>query len=91
MLTLTKTAGAHLTELLAGSPQDAVARIVRQKGRLKLKRGHEQDGDVTFAHEGRVVLSINSRMSEELSLRTLDIRYRKDARPKLSLKTVSNS
>ena len=83
MMTLTQTAGARLTQLLNGSPKDAVVRIVRRSGRLKLRLDHERSGDVTFAHEGRTVLTLNQRISRELSKRTLDVRP-KNTGPRLS-------
>jgi hypothetical protein len=88
MLTLTQTAGARLTELLAGSSDETIVRIVRRKGRLKLRRDLERAGDVTFAHEGRVVLSLNPKMSKELSRRTLDVRAIRNSEPRLSFKTA---
>ena len=88
MLTLTQTAGARLSELLDGSPEKSVVRIVRRKGRLKLRLDHERTGDVTFAHDGRTVLTLNERISRELSLRTLDVRA-KNTGPRLSLKSSS--
>lgn len=88
MLTVTQTAGAHLTELLSKSPQDAIVRLVRSKGRLKIRKDYERVGDVTFAHEGKVVLSLHRSLSEELAKRTLDLRTSAESRPKLRLKTV---
>ena len=83
MMTLTQTAGARLTKLLDGSPEDSVVRIVRRSGRLKLRLDHERSGDITFAHEGRTVLTLNQQISRELSKRTLDVRP-KIAGPRLS-------
>lgn len=88
MLKLTKTAGAHLTTLLAGSPEDAIVRIVRRNGRLKLRRDYEREGDVTFSHEGRIVLSLHPKISDALATRILDLRAKQNSRPRLSLKSV---
>lgn len=88
MLTVTADAGAHLTKLLVGSPDEAIVRIVRSNGRLKLRKDYEREGDVTFAHAGRVVLSLHPKVSDALASRTLRLRDGRDSRPRLSLKSV---
>jgi hypothetical protein len=74
MLTVTQTAAARLSQLLGDSGIDRAVRIVRRERGLKLRKDHARPGDVTFAHQGRVVLLLDRRVAGSLSTRTLDVR-----------------
>jgi Fe-S cluster assembly iron-binding protein IscA len=84
MLTVTTNAGARLTHLLDQSENFTAVRIVGRDRQLKLRRDQVRSGDATFAHSGRVVLVLDSRMSRALSSRTLDVRETSTG-PRLSI------
>lgn len=85
MLVVTETAGARLNHLLSTLAEDSVARIVRGKSRLRLRRDHVRPNDKTFAHNGRIVLALDKKMSASLSSRELELRETDDG-PRLGLK-----
>ena len=72
MLKLTKSANARLTELLSNRSPQRTVRIDRREKHLTLCRDRKRSGDITFSHEGRVVLVLDSRLSEVLTGHTLD-------------------
>jgi hypothetical protein len=74
MFTVTNPAGARLAHLLASKGDDAVARIFYRKQKFRLGVGRLRPDDRTFAHEGRVVLAVDARMSRSLSEHRLDVR-----------------
>jgi len=78
MLTVTTTACTRLTQILDGRPDHVAARIVRRKGRLKLKSSKKRPGDEVFEHEGRTVLLLDESIAAHLKNRTLDTRNTKD-------------
>lgn len=84
MLTMTDQAGARLIQLLGDSTGESVIRIVKRKRRLRLRRDQARPQDATFAHDGRIVLVLDERVSRSLSSRTLDIRQT-DLGPRLKL------
>jgi hypothetical protein len=86
MLTVTTPAGVRLTHLLQTKAQDAVLRIFTRKRRLRLGVGHLRPDDRTFAHDGRVVLVLDARMSRSLAQHKLDVRETQTG-PRLSLKS----
>jgi hypothetical protein len=86
MLIVTNPASARLADLLKTRADDAVLRIYSRNHRLRLGVGHLQPDDRTFAHEGRVVLALNPRISRSLAEHQLDIRQTKTG-PRLSLKS----
>ncbi len=87
MLAVTQTARERLSEILAPHPDDVAARIVRRKGRMKLRRSTQRPGDELFDHEGRTVLLLDEDVSAHLEHRTLDVRDSEDG-PRLKLRRI---
>lgn len=75
MLTVTEAASAHMARMLteAQAPDDAALRIVPADGGLAVRVDSEHEGDATFAHEGKTVLLLDTKMSDSLAERTLDV------------------
>jgi hypothetical protein len=86
MLTVTNPANLRLAHLLETKAQDAVLRIFTRKRKIRLGVGHLRPDDRTFAHDGRVVLVLDARMSRSLAQHKLDIRETTKG-PRLSLKS----
>lgn len=86
MLTVTETAGAHLSEMLTqvNAPEDMAVRVVIEEDGLALKLDSETDGDATFDHAGKTVLVLDGPVSELLDDKTLDVEDEGEG-PKLSL------
>ncbi|MCY2967898.1 MAG: hypothetical protein NT069_30435 [Planctomycetota bacterium] len=84
MLKVTTPAAARMAQLLKAEGTTAVLRIVRRNKRLKIKVSALQPGDQTFAHNGKVVLAIDSKVSPSLSKRQLDLRQT-DSGPRLKM------
>jgi hypothetical protein len=87
MLVVTQTACERLSEMLAPHPDDVAIRIVRRKGRMKLRRSTQKHGDEVFGHEGRTVLLLDEDVSAHLEHRTLDVRDSEDG-PRLKLRRI---
>ena len=86
MLTVTETAGAHLSQMLGqvNASEDMAVRVVVEEDGLALKLDSESDGDATFEHEGKTVLVLDGPVSELLDDKTLDVADDGEG-PKLSL------
>jgi hypothetical protein len=89
MLIVTNPAGARLAHLLKTKGDAAVARIIFRKEKFRLGVGALRPDDRTFAHQGRVVLAIDARISRFLAQHQLDVRETK-AGQRLSLKSRAN-
>ena len=87
MLAVTQTACERLSEMLALHPDDTAARIIRRKGRMKLRRSNQQPGDEVFEHEGRTVLLLDEAVAAHLEHRTLDVRNTADG-PRLKFRRM---
>ncbi len=90
MLTVTNPAGVRLAHLLETKAENAVLRIFTRKRRLHLGVGRLRPDDRTFAHDGRVVLVLNARMSRNLAQHKLDVRETKLG-TRLSLKSCAKA
>ncbi|MEX0885418.1 MAG: hypothetical protein WD009_03165 [Phycisphaeraceae bacterium] len=86
MLTITETAGEHLSQLLedAEAPEGAAARFVASDEGLSLHVDEPRPGDETLEHEGRTVLLLDAQIAELLADRTLDIEQTEEG-PALTL------
>jgi hypothetical protein len=74
MLKVSLPAVERMTDLLLAKADDAVLRIVRKKGRLHLWVSQIRKGDQTFAHEGRVLLTLDGPTNKTLAKTSLNIR-----------------
>jgi hypothetical protein len=88
MLTVTSPAGARLAHLLETKGDDAVARIFFRNEKFRLGVGRLRPADRTFAHDGRVVLALDARISRSLEKHRLDVRETGSG-PRLRLKSRS--
>jgi len=75
MLTVTEAARARLAQILIENnlPEGTAVRLVCEGQRIALQRDSEREGDTTFDHEGRVVLLLDTEVSELLAEDTLDV------------------
>ncbi len=73
MFTVTESACAHLSTLLAEAPNDAVVRLSANNDSLSMYLGNEQQGDETYEHEGRVVLAVESDLVGKLDNTRIDV------------------
>jgi len=87
MLKVSTPAAQRMAHLLSPKEDDAVLRIVRDKGRMRLRVSLVRPGDQTVTHDGRIVLALDERMDRSLSKRQLDLRQT-DAGPRLNLRTA---
>jgi hypothetical protein len=87
MLTVTESAGAHLSSLLveAEAPEKVAIRFVREGDGFALDLDNPRDGDTTFAHQERTVLVLDDEVSKLMADLTLDVKD-SDAGPKLTLR-----
>jgi hypothetical protein len=76
MLTVTSHAASRLNRMLHDSTDDdqKVIRMIREKGRFKLRVDRVRDGDVTFRFEDKVVLTLQSQVADKIATRTLGVR-----------------
>ena len=76
MLTLSYTAGEHLSLLLAeaDAPNDAVFRFVSEDDGVNLEIDTVRPGDTTFDHGEKAVLAIDDEVSELLADMKLDVK-----------------
>jgi Fe-S cluster assembly iron-binding protein IscA len=72
MLTLTESAGVHLTDALAEAPEQAAVRLTVEQQSLAPRLDTAREDDVTFEHGGRTVLVLEPKLAEMLADRTLD-------------------
>ncbi|HUG93643.1 MAG TPA: hypothetical protein VML55_22580 [Planctomycetaceae bacterium] len=84
MLTVTETAGEHLSEILKQAPDEAVVRFIPQENGLALHLDNVRDGDQTFEHGEKTVLALDPPIAEALTDRTLDMQPTEEG-PRLSL------
>ena len=86
MLTVTESAGAHLSTLLneADAPEDVAVRFILDGQNLAMALDNEQPEDKTFDHEGKTILLLDNQISELLADKTLDIQIADDG-PQLAL------
>lgn len=75
MLTVTESAGAHLTQMLeeVKAPDQAAVRLVAQDQGLTLKVDTESEGDTTFSHKGKTVLIVDAQVADSLADSTLGV------------------
>jgi hypothetical protein len=76
MLTVTETAGEYLTTLLDGAnaPEETAIRLVLDGNTLTPKLDNARPGDATFDHEGRMVLVLDTQVTQVLAESMLDVR-----------------
>ena len=74
MLKMSQNAGERLTELLQDSGPGCAVRIDTRDRRLTVCRDRKRSGDLTFAHQGKVVLVVDERISRVLTGHMLDTR-----------------
>lgn len=86
MLTVTESAGAHLSTLLteADAPEDVAVRFILDGQNLAMALDNERPEDETFDHEGKTILLLDNQISELLADKTLDIEVADDG-PQLAL------
>jgi hypothetical protein len=86
MLTVTESAGAHLSSLLneAEAPEDVAVRFVLEGQGLAMALDNERPEDEKFDHEGKTILLLDNQISELLADKTLDIEMAEDG-PQLAL------
>lgn len=86
MLTVTDAARDHLSQLLSRTehPEGTTVRVVPGQQGLELALDAPREGDATFEHDGEVVLTIDTQLSEMLEDKTLDIEQT-DGGPQLKL------
>jgi hypothetical protein len=86
MLTVTEAAKAHLAQLLTETDtSDATAiRFVSEENRLVPTLDYASPGDTTFAHDGKIVLVLDTGVATVLANSTLDVRDT-DNGPQLAL------
>ncbi|MFQ5694152.1 MAG: hypothetical protein ACE5IM_14085 [Nitrospinota bacterium] len=87
MLTMTESAGAHLSQMLTAveAPENTAVRIIVEGEGLGLTLDNERSGDSTFEHEGKTVLLLDDPMSNLLTDKTLDVEDKGEG-PKLALR-----
>jgi hypothetical protein len=76
MLSVTEAGRAHLADMLDGAKPpsaDSVVRIIYDKSGLSMMIDELRDGDLTFDHEGTMVLAVSEGVVEELGGKTLDV------------------
>ena len=75
MLMVTESAGAHLAKVLvnANAAEEKVVRFVSEEDRLVPKLDTKRPGDMTFDHEGKTVLVLETDIAATLTNRTLDV------------------
>jgi len=75
MLTLTDAAGAYLSEILTerSCPEDVAIRFLCEGQGILMRLDNAKPGDISFEHEGRVVLLLDESTSELLGQETLDV------------------
>lgn len=86
MLTVTEAAKTHLAQLLdemETSDENAV-RFVSEENRLIPKLDHASPSDTTFAHDGKIVLVLDTGVATVLANSILDVRDT-DNGPQLAL------
>jgi Fe-S cluster assembly iron-binding protein IscA len=84
MLTVTETAGQHLSQILEQAPGEAVVRFIPQENGLAMQLDNVRPGDTTFEHEEKPVLAMDTRVAEALDGRTLDVQSTEEG-PRLAL------
>jgi hypothetical protein len=84
MLTVTETAGQHLSQVLEQAPGNAVVRFIPQENGLAMHLDNVREGDLTFEHEDKTVLALEPRVAEALADRTLDVQPTEEG-PQLAL------
>ena len=74
MMTLTETAGDHLTEILNNSdvPEGVAVRFVCRESEISLSLDNQKPGDETFEHQGKTVLLLDQHAAEYLDGTTVD-------------------
>ena len=86
MFIVTEAAGGYLTAVLdnANASEETAIRFVLEGNTLAPKLDNARPGDETFDHEGRMVLMLDTQVSQVLNDSTLDIEAT-DEGPKLIL------
>lgn len=86
MLTITATAGAYLSEMLADVEawEDIVMRIALEADGLVIEEDLPRPGDAQFAYAGRTVLVLDDQLAQAFATYTLDVEDTEDG-PALTL------
>jgi hypothetical protein len=86
MFMMTETAGEYLTAVLdnANVPDETAIRLVLEGGTLTPQLDNARPGDEKFDHAGRMVLILDTQVSQVLDNSTLDVEAT-DEGPKLIL------
>jgi Fe-S cluster assembly iron-binding protein IscA len=86
MLTVTEAAKAHLAQLLTETDvtDDTAVRFVSEDNLLVPKLDYALPDDMIFAHDGRIVLVLDTGVADVLENSTLDIKDT-DSGPQLAL------
>ncbi len=73
MLSMTESAGQHLTDLLENDPEQTVLRFVAAEQGLAIEKGQVQPNDITLQHGERTVLAMDAAINTALTDKTLDV------------------
>jgi len=86
MFIVTEAAGGYLTAVLdnANASEETAIRLVLEGNTLTPQLDNSRPGDDTFDYEGRLVLMLDSQVSQVLDDSTLDIEATEEG-PKLIL------
>ena len=86
MLTVTEAAKAHLAQLLTetDTSDETAIRFVSEENQLVPTLDYAAPGDTTFAHDGKIVLLLDTGVATVLANSTLDVRDT-DNGPQLAL------
>jgi hypothetical protein len=76
MFTMTETAGEYLSTVLddSNAAEETAIRLVLDGNTLAPKLDNARPGDATFAHEGRMVLVLDERVTQVLAESMLDVK-----------------
>lgn len=80
MLTLTESAGAHLSQMLteAEAPDDVAVRIAIDSNQLVMQLTKYSEDDASLEHDGRTVVVMDPMVSQVLDENTLDVEQTDD-------------
>ncbi|MFN9717375.1 MAG: hypothetical protein ACK58L_01695 [Planctomycetota bacterium] len=70
---ITAAAFSRLKFKLRGQPKGTTVRMEFEDGLVTFRPDTEQDGDVMFAHGGRLLLVVASDTARRIASRTLDV------------------
>ena len=90
MFTITESACAHLSTMLAEAPADAVVRLSANNDSLSMYLGNEQQGDETYEHDGRTVLAVESELVGLLENAKIDVEQTEEG-PQLVLSSTQQT